>query len=254
MKFPLARATAIEAIKLAEIILESKGVTTKENTHNYSELDKLKELKSTLNKLIDAFPKDIRKIELIKTNQLFNKRFSFQSILLLTFISVILFGYKIISDDLDKKEQFRIEQERQEAENLKRFELPLPASGLYRLNLQINLRPDNHPPFVITNNPNESILLKIIRISDNIEIMSIFVRAGETIETAVPVGAYKVKIATGQKWYGEKMYFGPKTSYAIFDSVFEFHKSGTQLIGKSITLTQIKNGNLSKKSLGSNDF
>jgi hypothetical protein len=50
------------------------------------------------------------------------------------------------------------------------------------------------------------------------------------------------------------MYFGPKTSYAIFDSVFEFHKSGTQLIGKSITLTQIKNGNLSKKSLGSNDF
>jgi hypothetical protein len=65
--------------------------------------------------------------------------------------------------------------------------------------------------------------------------MSIFIRAGQTVEVAVPFGSYKVKIASGQTWYGDAVRFGPNTSYAILDAVFDFTKEGSQLLGHQLT-------------------
>jgi molecular chaperone DnaJ len=55
---------------------------------------------------------------------------------------------------------------------------------------------------------------KLLRASDESEILSLFIRSGDTVEVAVPPGAYRAKVASGQTWQGEEARFGPKTQYA----------------------------------------
>ena len=84
--------------------------------------------------------------------------------------------------------------------------------------------------------------------------MSIFIRAGQAVETGVPVGSYKIKIASGNTWYGESIRFGPNTSYATLDSEFSFSIEGSQLLGHELTLTRVVNGNLKQVTLKASDF
>jgi hypothetical protein len=55
--------------------------------------------------------------------------------------------------------------------------------------------------------------LKLLRASDESEILGLFIRSGDTVEVAVPPGAYRAKVASGQTWQGEEARFGPKTQY-----------------------------------------
>lgn len=96
--------------------------------------------------------------------------------------------------------------------------------------------------------------MKLIRTSDGAEVMSIFIRAGQTVELGVPVGSYNAKIASGQTWYGDSIRFGPNTSYTTLDTVLHFSIQGSQLLGNELTLTQIKNGNLRQVPLSANEF
>ena len=84
--------------------------------------------------------------------------------------------------------------------------------------------------------------------------MSLFVRAGQTVEVAVPVGNYKAKLASGQTWYGDAVRFGPTTHYATLDAVLDFKIEGSRLVGHEITLTRVKHGNLRQLSLTAAEF
>ena len=55
--------------------------------------------------------------------------------------------------------------------------------------------------------------LKLIRASDDSEILGLFIRSGDSLEIAVPPGAYRAKVASGQTWQGETARFGPQTQY-----------------------------------------
>ena len=57
--------------------------------------------------------------------------------------------------------------------------------------------------------------LKLLRASDESEILGLFVRSGDTVEIAVPPGAYRAKVASGQTWQGETARFGPQTQYFV---------------------------------------
>jgi hypothetical protein len=96
--------------------------------------------------------------------------------------------------------------------------------------------------------------MKLIRIKDNVEVMSIFIRAGQTVEVKVPLGSYKAKIASGQTWYGDAVRFGPNTSYATLDTVLEFSIQGNQLLGNELMLTRVRDGNLKQVPLSATEF
>ena len=96
--------------------------------------------------------------------------------------------------------------------------------------------------------------MKLIRIKDNVEVMSIFIRAGQTVEVKVPLGSYKAKMASGQTWYGDAVRFGPNTSYATLDTVLEFSIQGNQLLGHELMLTRVKDGNLRQGPLSASEF
>ena len=142
----------------------------------------------------------------------------------------------------------------QQAADLKRLERPLPPNGVYRTADFRKFDLSNSPPLKIANAPGANTLMKLIRITDGVEIMSLFIGAGQTVEVAVPLGTYKAKIASGQTWYGDAMRFGPDTTYAILDAELKFFIDKNQLVGNSLMLTHVMNGNLREIRLNASDF
>jgi hypothetical protein len=141
-----------------------------------------------------------------------------------------------------------------QAEELRKLEKPLPTNGLFRVANFIRYDPDRSPPLKLTGSSDSHTLMKLIRVVDDLEVISIFVRAGQTVEVGIPVGTYKAKIATGQTWYGDQVRFGPKTGYAVLDTVQEFTIEGNQLLGREIRLTLARDGNLTQSSLSASEF
>lgn len=64
--------------------------------------------------------------------------------------------------------------------------------------------------------------LKLLRTSDESEMLGLFVRSGDTVEIAVPPGAYRAKVASGQTWQGETARFGPQTQYFVSNGAMPF--------------------------------
>ncbi|HKX62566.1 MAG TPA: hypothetical protein VJS65_11990, partial [Verrucomicrobiae bacterium] len=58
------------------------------------------------------------------------------------------------------------------------------------------------------------VVLKVEAASDAKLLCWIFVRQGESAETPIPAGSYRLKLACGQKWYGNRHLFGPGGSYS----------------------------------------
>lgn len=265
-KLDLARAIAVEALKIAE-------KATKENNKRlagkkelgYDDNDPLKDLKKSLTDFINSLPADTKVVEIKSTDGLFNKRFAYQSLLLLVFTGLVAGEWYRQERAAAETERIRLEQQgierkraaaiaEKNAEALRRMERPLPESGIFRFANRGSFDPDRNPPLKISNSPDANTLAKLIRVGDGVEVMSIFIRAGQTVEVAVPFGSYKVKIASGQTWYGDVVRFGPNTSYAILDAVFDFTKEGSQLLGHQLTLTRVKHGNLKQLPLTATDF
>ncbi len=260
-KIDLARAIAVEALKLARKATPGNGkiISFKENIGDEPS-DPLKKLRDSLTKFIDSIPEGTKVVELKKRNEIFNKRFVYQLLLLVSFAGLI--SGELYRQELDSQEKERIRLEQQgieraraaaiaakQQEALRKSEQPLPRSGLFR-----GYSPVNAPPLKVTNSPEANTLMKLIRTSDGAEVMSIFIRAGQTVKLGVPVGSYKVKIASGHTWYGNSIRFGPSTSYASLDTVLHFSIQGSQLLGNELTLKKIKDGNLHQVSLSANDF
>jgi DnaJ domain len=252
-KVNLARATAAEALKMAE----------KANKKN--DPVALFELKKNLIDFLNSFPSDNKVVELKSTDGFLNKRFVYQLLLLLAFASLI-FGksYQLEMAEAET-ERARLEQEgidrknaaaivAKKAEILKSMEMPLPENGIFSLVGRSNYNPNNSPALKVTNSPGANTLMKLNRASDGAEVMSIFIRAGQVIEVPIPVGIYAVKIASGQTWYGDKVRFGPATSYAKLDAIFDFKIEGNRLLGHELTLTRVKHGNLSQSPLTASSF
>ena len=198
--------------------------------------------------------------------------FYFQFIIVAIFIGLIFVGGFNFYLAIQEKERVRLEQEvvekaraaavvaqqaaiaAQRAADLKKLERPLPPNGVYRTADFKNFNLSNSPPLKIANAPGANTFMKLIRITDGVEIMSLFIGAGQTVEVAVPLGTYKAKIASGQTWYGDAMRFGPDTTYATLDAELKFFIDKNQLVGNSLMLTHVMNGNLREIPLNASDF
>lgn len=181
------RAIAIEAMKLAHKATSDNGknFSFKKNL-GYDTPDPLQELRETLTRFIDSIPADTRVVELKNTNEIFNKRFAYQLILLLSFGGVV--SGELYRQELEsrEKERVRLEQQgieraraaaiaAQQEEELRKSALPLPSNGIFRMADRRGFNPYNAPPLKITNAPGANTLMKLIRVSDGVEVMSIAV-------------------------------------------------------------------------------
>jgi len=248
-KKDLAMAAAAKAIELIEKIKNNKD-------------EDLIHLKVILENYINNFGvKNFKKFEVIDGYK--GRSFRYTLIMYVACVAIIsAISYKINLDDRER-ETVRLQQagiakadaERiaaAEQAELKKLEQPLPHSGVQ--SSLLGKPKGDWPSFKIENAPESNVLIKLTNVKNGVETMKIFVRGGETIEVKVPIGEYKVKLASGENWYGDKVRFGPKTNYALFDGTFTFRVKGDQLEGHFIKLQPIVHGNLTRQSLEAKDF
>ncbi|MBR0144575.1 MAG: hypothetical protein IJM21_10420 [Clostridia bacterium] len=96
----------------------------------------------------------------------------------------------------------------------------------------------------------DSHYIKINDASTGDTYMTIYIREGDSITVYLPVGRYRIRYATGKKWYGFSELFGPDGDYLAFNETISIKKD----MKYTLTLYQIADSNLTTKALSQEDF
>lgn len=127
---------------------------------------------------------------------------------------------------------------------------PLPYTGYSNQDPLSNAS----SPLQIHTSHGSNYWIKITDAYSSNEIISYFIRGGDTLNVELPTGAYKIKYASGDTWYGEDSLFGTETQYAEANETFNFTFNGYQYSGYTIELIPQTSGNLSTSIIDANDF
>ena len=96
--------------------------------------------------------------------------------------------------------------------------------------------------------------IKIVPAYAENTVKTIFIRSGNTINTKMPLGSYKIKYATGKTWYGTEHLFGPETIYSEADKTFIFARKENGYSGFTIELILQQFGNLRTQRIPKSDW
>lgn len=113
---------------------------------------------------------------------------------------------------------------------------------------------DRVAPFSVVTRGEDNFLIKLKTSTGTQDILTFFVRAGETVEIDVPLGNYTLYYATGETWYGEDILFGESTLYYKADDLFDFYEEDGSINGWTVELYLQNNGNLSTESIVPSEF
>lgn len=109
-------------------------------------------------------------------------------------------------------------------------------------------------PFEVKTAAGANYLVKLVSTTRRQEVLSMFVRGGHTVEIEVPLGTYELRYASGETWYGPEHLFGNETQYSKADESFTFEETSRGVSGFTVTLYQVRNGNLSTSRIRPSDF
>ncbi len=129
-------------------------------------------------------------------------------------------------------------------------EVALPFSG----QIKSFSNKERIAPFEINTNIGTHYLVKLVDAYSDKDILTAFVHGGDKVQIDVPLGKYKLKYASGDKWYGYKYRFGPYTSYNKSNDIFDFKVVGNQVSGYSVTLYKVQDGNLRTYNIDESEF
>lgn len=96
--------------------------------------------------------------------------------------------------------------------------------------------------------------VKVINAATKRPVRKFFIRNGWKVSVKVPLGSYEVRYATGKKWYGEKLLFGPNTRFMKVDKVLTFYRQGNRVNGFTIELILQRHGNLRTNSMNASEW
>ena len=109
-------------------------------------------------------------------------------------------------------------------------------------------------PLEIVTRGENNYLVKLRDYYTGNEVMSFYVRGGETANVEVPVGTYELSYACGPTWYGIEHLFGEETRCAKADDIFSFEIDGEYVTGWTVELYLQADGNLSTEYMDIADF
>lgn len=273
-KMELARAIAIEAYDLSNRKLATSMMTKAREKLGYETPDPLKPVREGMKAFLDATADQTSTLRLKNPSGLFTARTAVQlGLISVLFLAVAIFFYVDARQAEEARERAAIlERQRLEragierqaaaevaarkAETLRRLEQPMPLSGeLFRYVGNYRFQsPGGLPRLQVTAPVGASYFIKLADADTMAPVTSMFVRAGEVADIMVPFGRYHVTMAAGSTWYGEKMRFGPDTSYSEVPNELEFKIEGDQLQGHELLLTLVPHGNLSPRKINADQF
>lgn len=180
----------------------------------------------------------------------FRKKKSKLSLAIARYFFPVLFGFgflfAIFSFLLNEKETLQV------AAPLSREVLDLPYTGYS--NQYLPLDDDSVAPFVVIAPNDDHYWIRVVDIYTDKEVKSFFLRAGETLETTLPLGGYRIDYAYGKQWYGVEELFGPKTIYSRTQKNLKFSNVDGGTEGHIIRLIKVIDGNLHTKPISKNQF
>jgi hypothetical protein len=153
----------------------------------------------------------------------------------------------------------------------------LPPTGMINQSWSQALTPDNSGTITIYTRPPEAAdqtevgkdcsnqaseqdihhFVKIIDWDTQKVVQTSFVRTNDKMVAQIPLGNYKVRIASGKTWYGEPHHFGRTTRYGELakpHSQEPVQLNLTQPGGWSVVLSSCINGNLGDKPIRAENF
>lgn len=270
-----ARAVAEEVLRVAPTFRVTSH-QKKRAKLGYEIEDPFGDVKNFAKQLIDAAKGVSGQVVLRPEPPLANRRVGIQGAMLLPVIALAVFAVvsceqhdQAIKVERATRETARLEKEGLAAEKARQIAMeqqavleasrvPLPRSGLMHLDhpavrMQV-MQSDQMPQLKVQASSDSNYLLKLVDSQTQNPVMTIFVRAGESAVVDVPIGRYRIKLASGTNWYGEAIRFGPNTSYSSVDRVSDFRIEGDMLVGQELQLAPVKNGNLTKSTITADQF
>ena len=128
-------------------------------------------------------------------------------------------------------------------------EKPVPEHGTTTITYQKNAKKSIFEVKLPKENE-EYYFVKLVDSETDETVFSVFMHPGTTLETNVPCGVFKLKYASGLKWYGQDDLFGPYGNYCKSDDIFEF----TPGSGYTVTLYNVLDGNMETEDVSYYDF
>ena len=134
-------------------------------------------------------------------------------------------------------------------------EQPLPEQGAMSFGADYFLdSSDTKAPFKITTPSDGNYVMKIEDWNTKKLVATYFIRRSSTLAIELPLGSYKLKFAQGEKWYGDKYLFGPRTTYSYVPDRMNFYIDGDYVRGHRIELIPQVNGNLETPPMRAQDW
>jgi len=109
-------------------------------------------------------------------------------------------------------------------------------------------------PFSIHTAEGSNYFIKLVDRNTGAEVMTVFVRGGEWVETKVPLGNYEFRYASGKDWYGEEYLFGTGTVCVKAEKEFDFYNDGMGIMGHTVSLIKQADGNLPTRPITLTEF
>jgi len=129
-------------------------------------------------------------------------------------------------------------------------EEPLPdnGDGVFRFNRSKTISKLR----IVPRSEQGHIVVKVENWNDSQLVCWFLIRKGQSAETPISPGTYRLKFACGRRWYGEKHLFGrgPDASYSAIANEISIPANSHY----TIELTPNVTGTLREKNLGSEDF
>ncbi|MFC4194303.1 hypothetical protein ACFQFS_02585 [Novosphingobium lubricantis] len=90
-------------------------------------------------------------------------------------------------------------------------DLPFPETGSVTVSSAVNPVSASARMAVTTSNANA--VVQLFEPRSGRHVISVYVRKNDHATVAVPPGTYQMKVAEGQRWYGQKAFFGFSATY-----------------------------------------
>lgn len=126
----------------------------------------------------------------------------------------------------------------------------MPPSGV----LQINTEAEQIAPFKINADTSGCYYLKMIGTSNGQAVLTVFLRAGESVLIDVPLGEFEIHYATGHTWFGEIHHFGQAARCFKLDTNLRFFVDGETIAGHELTLYGVSDGNIVSEPIAPEKF
>ncbi|MDE2628572.1 MAG: DnaJ domain-containing protein [Burkholderiales bacterium] len=272
-KIDLARAIAIEAYDLSNNKHAHKKLAAAKKKVG-ADGDPLSSIRQHIKAFIDDTASQSSPLRLKNPSGPFTARTGAQLALITVFaVSIGSFVYVgNLRAEEDRQQASLREQERlvregiarqvaagvsaKKAEALRELERAMPTTGEFRRYWPDSefVSPGGLPHLRVTAPAGTNYYIKLSESFTNQPVTSLFVRAGQMADIAVPFGTFRVTMASGTTWYGDKVRFGPDTQYSQVPDALVFAAVGDRLQGHELLLTLIRNGNLSLRAISPDEF